>query len=557
MENFPKNKEASIKKSSLLKSLLVSAIISVPVVINPQEKNPQDIKNKHGKNIVEEKDDSFKMPEFTSFNVTDRFFAEDKKGDTYINPWSIITPLQVEIGTETEHYNKSLIRIPYKYSRNFNTAEAESEDSKKEAVKYIEESIKKELVEKLVFWDPTNSAEDVYRLHHKGETPNLSKVKINNIRIIGLSSPEGPEEKGKRSLAIGNVDKENISLSEKRAGNMDPEVREALKMLGIEIDVISEIKAEEVQFSEAELATLDSLAKSSGIDDAVDELESAFILIKEYNNGKIKDKSMISKLDEIVGSKRMVEIEITYDENKKEKHVVPIPLTLLLLIPGMRWMRREKIRERFKETLTEDPKLLEEKKKDKSMDWNNADFEKIYNLAKNSVEKMQDLENISNRLLIDEFNPYFGTREDDVDYFHYMMIAVHNAGGNKENVERQIAFGLLGKWEENDTAVRNLGREERRKELHYWQEPQKILWAMEAAKHLMHYAEIYGRYHNDITRIMPFPERMVYEEISREIRELRKKNYSIPERKIIRTTTIPFGDQAPFGRPPFLKREKE
>lgn len=559
MENFSKSKESVPKKSSLLKSLLVSALISIPTIMTPQEKNKTDIPDKNNKNITEQKDEGFKIPDFKSFNATDRLFAMDENNNTYINPWVIITPLQIEVGTETEHHDKTLIRIPYKYSRSFNTAEAQSEEQKKEAANYIEEMLKKEFVEKLIFLDPTSSTKDVYKYHHKGEELDLSKVKIENIKITGLSSPEGPEEKGKNTLAIGNIDKENIRLSEKRAKDMDPEIKSALKVLGFETDAISEISGEEIQFNETELATLDSLAKSIGINDTVDELESTFILVKEYNEGKIKDQNVISKLDTIVGSKRMVEIEITYDEGKKEKYVVPIPLTLLLLIPGIRWLRREKVRERFKKTTTEDPALLAEGRNHLSIHSNSPVFRNLYNTTINSVETKQDSERIAERLLIDEFNPYFGTRKDDVDYFYYMMMATNTNNAEPVGVERAIAFDLLMRWELNDRSVR-LAREfvGMENELHYWQEPQKILWAREAARHLVHYAEIYERHQREG---MPFPETAVYEEIRNEIRDLRNRNYIIPERRNIRTARVPSGnnifDNFMNRRHPFIRRKKE
>lgn len=553
MENFSKNKESVPKKSSLLKSLLVSALISVSTIVNPQEKNKQDIPDKN--NIIEQKDDSFKIPDFKTFNATDRLFAMDKNNDTYINPWVIITPLQIEVGTETEHHDKTLIRIPYKYSRNFNTAEAQSEESKKEVANYIEKMLKKEFVEKLMFLDPTSSTKDVYKYHHNGEELDLSKVKIENIKITGLSSPEGPEERGKNTLALGNIDTENIKLSEKRAKDMDPEIRSALQILGIETDAISEIKGEEMQFTEAELATLDSLAKYIGIDNTVDELESTFLLVKDYNDGKIKDQNVISKLDTIVGTKRMVEIEITYDEGKKEKYVVPIPLTLLLLIPGIRWLRREKVRERFKKTTTEDPKLLKEKQDNKSINSDSPVFKDLYELTKNSVESKQDGKRIAERFLIDEINPYFGTKKDDVDYFYLMMMAININNTDREKIERKIAFNLLKIWELNDRSVRLKKKyvyEEN--ELHYWQEPQKILWAKEATQYLMHYAQIYEDYRK---KGMPFPETAVYEEICNEIRDLRNKNYTVLERKKIRITKIYSDNNLINKRPPFIKREKE
>ncbi len=314
MEKF-QGIETKPKRASLLKTLLVSGMIAIPEIISPQGKSVENIVEKNPKNVVEKKEEGFEIPKITFVNATDRLFALDKNGEAYMNPTVLFDPVQLEVSTETSHHGRTLIRIPYKYSRGFNTAIAESEAEKKEAAKYIQEMLKKEFAEKLVFayWlDPadlvgvTEATKDTYAYHHQNEAPNLSKAEIESIKIIGLSSPEGPAEEGKQTLAIGNIDEKNIELSQKRARDMDPEIRAALESLGLEADVISEIKAEEIQFSQNELSSLDSLAKSVGITDAVDELESAYILVKEFNDGKIKDPAVWKKLNEIVGSKRMV-----------------------------------------------------------------------------------------------------------------------------------------------------------------------------------------------------------------------------------------------------------
>ncbi len=565
MEKF-QGIETKPKRASLLKTLLVSGMIAIPEIISPQGKSVENIVEKNPKNVVEKKEEGFEIPKITFVNATDRLFALDKNGEAYMNPTVLFDPVQLEVSTETSHHGRTLIRIPYKYSRGFNTAIAESEAEKKEAAKYIQEMLKKEFAEKLVFayWlDPadlvgvTEATKDTYAYHHQNEAPNLSKAEIESIKIIGLSSPEGPAEEGKQTLAIGNIDEKNIELSQKRARDMDPEIRAALESLGLEADVISEIKAEEIQFSQNELSSLDSLAKSVGITDAVDELESAYILVKEFNDGKIKDPAVWKKLNEIVGSKRMVEVEITYNEDKKVRYVIPLPLFLLPLLAGIRWLRRDKVRERFSETITDDPELLKEKKEHEKINWDSPKFREIYGLASNSVEAKQEREKIIERLVTDEFNPYFGTVKDDIDYFDSMMLVVDMARNRtnrtEEEIERRIAFNLLQKWEANDLAVRRRQGRYQENELRYWQEPQKILWAREAARHLMNYARIYVENSN---REWTFPEEAVYQRISQEVRDLRNKKPAVPEREKIKTTRVP-RDEDRRHRPPYIKREKE
>lgn len=564
------NKETP-KRASLFKALITNAMILAtvsPLATQEQTAEPHNVE----KNKVEEyvdkvsknTDNLISFAEAIKFeDGYDRFYAKDEEGNLYINPSVVLSPLQAEVSISERQEGQSLIEVPYRYSRGFNTAEAVSEEERNESRKFLEEKLREVFVEKLIFWDFTNTTKDVYNYHHDNDesNKNISKTAIKNIKITGFSSPEGPAEKGKRSIIPGKIDEENLSLAKKRAKDMEPILKDALSALGIDQKTLTEIISEEVQFSESEIESLANASYKEEIEQGHgDSLQAAYLLIKKYNEGGEISPNSKELLDKIVGSKRKVEIEISYDENKKEKHVVPLPLLLLALYPGLRWLKRTKgsknVRERFNPTTKEDQFSLQEAQI--GTRWNGPAFVKYYTEASEWLDRGEGVlvkNSISDRLMIDEFNPYLGTKKDDVGYMDFIKFidsglytqVFSERQPNNEEILQRVTFGILARWEQNDLAVRTNKGDVLTNQLHYWQDAEKIAWANMTAREIMRLQDIYHRaYDNRDQEEVMDSEKAVYDEIDRQVGLLREQERKIPERKKIRVARV-------SGRRAFIK----
>lgn len=276
--------------------------------------------------------------------VVHRFWEKTDKGEVRHNPWFWLTPIQLVTKKEVTHTGEKTFAIPYEYSRQFETDPSAKnplrpEDHEKVA-DYVDQQLKRRFVDTISGWGG-----DVDRHQYGG--PEARPGKITGIKLTGFASPEGPVTKGPETLAPGKIDEENVRLAKKRTeaalGYTKADLEEVAKTTGVDIKVLEKtlqnVEAKEVQFSDAELKELAKLA--AGYKGA-DDLEKIYNLVIAYNEKKIKDPKALDRLHDIVGSKRKVEIQVTYDGKNVERHSLPLPwLPLLLLVPLMRRRREE------------------------------------------------------------------------------------------------------------------------------------------------------------------------------------------------------------------------
>ncbi|MBI2639638.1 MAG: hypothetical protein HYW90_01980 [Candidatus Sungbacteria bacterium] len=282
-----------------------------------------------------------------------RMFEVDKKGEIHFNPWVILAPVQFVWKGEMKHANEKTFAPPYEYARQFEADAAAKRPLRPEDHKKITNYVGQQLNRRFVDTIGT-LGEGVDRFNYGA--PKENQGEITSIQITGFASPEGPRSKGPSTLAPGKVDQENLRLAKARAeaalGYTKADLAKVSEATGINIAVLEKtlqnVKAEEVQFSDAELKELAKLAAGHK---GADDLEKIFNLVADYNDDseqkdpskkKIKDAKTVSRLHDIVGSKRKAEIQVTYDGKNVERHSIPIPwLPLLLLVPLMRRRRGE------------------------------------------------------------------------------------------------------------------------------------------------------------------------------------------------------------------------
>ncbi|MBI5655085.1 hypothetical protein HZC53_05545 [Candidatus Uhrbacteria bacterium] len=231
--------------------------------------------------------------------------------------------------------------VPQEYARNFDHAKSMDQYSYDNMVAHTEQEIRKDM------------ATHFYGLSYQqnpGQNPApLHDVRITAIHITGMSSPEAYrfESPTHQSTKPGEVEEANVEL----AGDRGEQVAEDMKQVGVikklnqagmgaDESVLAEaartIKAEEVQFSEAEVQQLNKIAeKYPFYAKGMDQYRAIALLVEAYNTGHVKDAGDRKELDQIVGSKRRVDIVIEYEAQAPEKIEVPVPLLAMDPVPPL------------------------------------------------------------------------------------------------------------------------------------------------------------------------------------------------------------------------------
>jgi len=391
--------------------------------------------------------------------------AKGEDGRMYINPFGIFP--QIEIFSDTREQREVRFELPYEYSRLFDTGKPLSPEDHQKIADYIEQKFKEEFATKIHDFVLVGS-DDIYRAKH-GESVS-ERPKIENIKITGFASPEGPQRKGPDTMAPGNIDTENIDLANKRAETGLDLTEEALEKIGITREQLDEtvksVGAEELQFSSSEMAELAALAAS---EPGADPLEKIWRLTIKYNKNEIDDPNTKSKLDEIVGAKRKIEVAVTYEDGQKDVYLFMIPWVVLLpflrrkknqpdLVPSTPPERLQLpglvVPPKFKEVLVPDPGSPE-------------------------YQSMQE------RASIDDFYVYFGNPDTARRGLDYQMIAdnlytQYDEFGNDAEREEFLAVKILQGWKDHDRAARReagISEEELDKGLDYENQDDQIRWA--------------------------------------------------------------------------------
>lgn len=276
-----------------------------------------------------------------------RLFETDKNGKISFNPWVILAPVEVVWKGETRKASQKTFVLPYEYARQFEADAAAKrplrEEDHQKVADHMDQQLKQRFVDTVGGWA---GSEGIQRFNY-GE-PQSRQGKITSIEITGFASPEGPRSRGPSTIL--GADKENIELAKKRAeaavGYTKADLVEVSKATGAPMDVLEKTlqnaKGMEDGFSDQELKDLASLASTGGYK-GVDDLEKIWNMVGDYNDKKITDPHTVSRLHDIVGSKRRVEITVTYDGKNEERTALPLPIPwvpLLFLAPLLR-RRRE------------------------------------------------------------------------------------------------------------------------------------------------------------------------------------------------------------------------
>jgi hypothetical protein len=463
----------------------------------------------------------------TSIDVdfTGRDHLRDSKGNVTENDIlsQIVFPGQGEFGYETKYVNKIDQVIPYSWSRNFSDAKAQTPAERDSIREHIIQDLQKDLEKKFVAWgffDHGKTTAEVYNYKHGvNNTPYSEKTKpvVDSITITGLASPEGSKIS---SFFPGNVDAKNVSLAEKRAHDLEPYIKEALKRMGVDTNTIKSIKAEEVQFSPTEIKNLVDLATKGGYNPAKVGVATAVqMMIKDYNRGFIKDAATIKQLDNIIATKRGVKVEINYHGTESTKHVVPIPWLILLMGLGGLALRKFLKKETpdkptppggpfppeppigpEPEPKAKAPRQIFSEATFRAEDLDQKKDRNFHDIYRSALETEgatpKDREIIYETVFAEEIYDFMddeATIANGLDYKKIVDFARAwraERPGYADEVKEKIADEILTQWQNYDRKIREGIKTVDGKPLpvettvEYRHDPKKVLWAIEAAIHI-------------------------------------------------------------------------
>ncbi|MFH1711720.1 MAG: hypothetical protein ABH846_00585, partial [Patescibacteria group bacterium] len=268
-----------------------------------------------------------------SYDADFRFpFARwnNQTGTVEVNPLRILEPAYVSLTKAGGEGTEVHFTVPQILMEANPTNEADYEEMNER----IKTEIRDQLASHLIgfSWDKNDWAST--------EGSPDQPFTVESITVTGTASPEWGG--GSQTIEPGHVEPENIELSEMRAEDATRRLREVLSDMGIDVsESLDEIEADEIQFSPDEMATLESLARILGEQGSTND--AIYLMITKYNLGKLENEEVVSMLDEIVASKRTIQVEIKLKEKKANTVLVPLPFLLLLgALPLLRRRKEEK-----------------------------------------------------------------------------------------------------------------------------------------------------------------------------------------------------------------------
>ncbi len=234
--------------------------------------------------------------------------------------------------------------VPQQYARQFEKAEALEKADYDKLVDAIEQQILR---------DRATVLQQVSINNGEKNQSEVSNVRITGIRITGYSSPEAYRY-GAESVQPGSVQEVNVNLARKRAMAAVADMHrlgmvERFQQAGIETDDQALEKAalflegREAQFSQEEVQKLSEISGHypHHVDSPKATWRNIGILIELYNTGYVTNPGHRKALNDIVASKRKVEITIDYEGDVKETVQVP-PQNVTENIPSVPPMESEK-----------------------------------------------------------------------------------------------------------------------------------------------------------------------------------------------------------------------
>jgi len=284
-----------------------------------------------------------------SHGIDHTFLKRGNDGELKFNWWSLLAPIQWEVGMRNLVEKDASFEVPQHYARLFSQDAKAGHPLRQEDYnkieRYVEQQLKRQFAETLHGLD---TSKNIHQLHHQEEKPEVHDLKIKNIRIKGFASPEGPQSLGEQTIVPGNKEAENMELGKTRAQSAKKTLESGLKEMGIKGKKGEEvaralyenkISQDELQFNRDEMRELAKIAEDQG-SLGVDDTEKIYNLIIDYNEGRIKDAKANGQLDKIIAGKRKVEIEIDYEGQQARKILIPIPLIPLALLGAYMALRR-------------------------------------------------------------------------------------------------------------------------------------------------------------------------------------------------------------------------
>lgn len=217
-------------------------------------------------------------------------------------------------GSGPESPYKIIIDVPFEYAKDFETSDPKDKKEMIDEIKKASEEVLSKVPAKFLGL-PTFFEEDIVD-HHKENNP--LPISINSIEVRGFASPEG-----RTKYSLDMKDGENDFISEIRAENAATILNKVLEAGGYSFEPIKYKGAGQIQLSEKEKKELVEIAKND-LDFAHENDQAKMIhkLIEKYNDQEITEQDAKEKLDEIVGNKRKVSLEMEV-EGKRLVFVVP------------------------------------------------------------------------------------------------------------------------------------------------------------------------------------------------------------------------------------------
>ena len=217
-------------------------------------------------------------------------------------------------GSGPESPYKIIIDFPYEHAKDFETSNPEDKKEMIDEIQKASEEVLSKVPAKFLGL-PTFFEEDIMD-HHKENNP--LPISINSIEVRGFASPEG-----RTKYSLDMKDGENDFISEIRAKNAATILNEVLETRGYSFEPIKYKGAGQIQLSEEEKKELLEISKNDlDFTHENDQAKMIHELIEKYNDQEITEQEAKERLDEIVGNKRKVSLEMEV-EGKRLVFVIP------------------------------------------------------------------------------------------------------------------------------------------------------------------------------------------------------------------------------------------
>lgn len=238
---------------------------------------------------------------------------------------------------EKEIEHKTHLEVPYNIAHNFDLADVLDEKNYALADSIVQAEIQKTILEEIVWF------EFVKKERSEKTTPSELTTEVVLDSVGGYSSPEAAKY-WDASLIPWNKEAENINLAKNIRGDdaKSRVLRAFNEIMKKHPDLASNIDTTSVQivWDELQLQNMQEYKELASM--AVRLWYPSIVeMLADYNIGKIKNKSDVTRIDELIGSKRKIMIAFTLIGKEKTVIVFPIFLPILLLIPFVRIIKRQ------------------------------------------------------------------------------------------------------------------------------------------------------------------------------------------------------------------------